>query len=231
MKTDTKTILIVDDEESVLRLITFLFRSNGYKVITATNGKEALEKIKTETPDLIILDYMMPKMDGVTVLKKIRKYDKETGILMVTGKGNEEVAVEVMKAGADDYVTKPFQGTVLLKKASQVLSKKKKELRQEKAEQKRKDEATIGEIATGCNEDVEYDGKYYHIQTEDLGLRQAIVTSTIFYKGTILSRKSVDYSRIAGEKGYRRKISVLVRKMHNYMKEVLLDGKLDDKIE
>src|SRR5690242_14882812 len=92
-------ILIVDDEKVILDLTAIILKNRGYQVYTALNAREGLASIESERPELVLLDYMMPDMDGLTALKEIRKRYPETYVIMFTGKGSEEIAVELMKAG------------------------------------------------------------------------------------------------------------------------------------
>ena len=101
-----KTILIVDDEENLCALFSDSL-TQGYRVITASNGQKALQLAREENPDLILLDIKMPGMDGIEVLKKIKKLREEIVVIMLTGYGTLETAREAMKLGAYDYVTKP----------------------------------------------------------------------------------------------------------------------------
>jgi two-component system alkaline phosphatase synthesis response regulator PhoP len=103
-------ILIVDDEEHICELIKFNLEKNGYKTITAGDGIEALKKIKQEKPNLILLDVMLPGMDGYDVCKEIRKDSSiaTIPIIMITAKGEEFDKVLGLELGADDYITKPF---------------------------------------------------------------------------------------------------------------------------
>lgn len=105
-----KKILIVDDEEDVVELVQVLLITEGYEVITGKNGLEALEIIKIENPDLIILDIMMPEMDGVEVCKRLRKLDKMENIpiVMFSAKLSAVDKKESFDAGADGFITKPF---------------------------------------------------------------------------------------------------------------------------
>jgi DNA-binding NtrC family response regulator len=114
------TILVVDDEET---LCTFYSDSltQGYRVITAYNGWKALQLAREENPDLILLDIKMPGMDGIEVLKKIKKLREEIVVIMLTGYGTLETAREAMKLGAYDYVTKPVDLFLLRSLVNEVL--------------------------------------------------------------------------------------------------------------
>ncbi|QUI21293.1 response regulator transcription factor [Vallitalea pronyensis] len=100
-------ILVVDDEKAIVDILKFNLQREGYVVVTAYNGEEGLQVFERENPDLMLLDIMMPKMDGLQVCKTIRnKYD--TPIIMLTAKAEEVDKVLGLELGADDYVTKPF---------------------------------------------------------------------------------------------------------------------------
>jgi len=103
-------ILVCDDERHIVRLIQVNLERQGYTVITAFDGKEGLEKVKSEKPDLCVLDVMMPYMDGFEVLKNIRR-DPETvnlPVIMLTAKAQDKDVFEGYHFGADMYLTKPF---------------------------------------------------------------------------------------------------------------------------
>lgn len=104
----TKRILVVDDEVSILTLLQFNLQQAGFEVITATDGEQALEKAKSESPDFIVLDLMLPKLDGMEVCKSLRSQQVQTPILMLTAKDDEFDKVLGLELGADDYMTKPF---------------------------------------------------------------------------------------------------------------------------
>ncbi|AFS78325.1 alkaline phosphatase synthesis transcriptional regulatory protein PhoP [Gottschalkia acidurici 9a] len=116
-------ILVVDDEDHIVELIKFNLESNGYDVVTANDGQEAVFKSKTENPDLIILDLMLPKVDGIEVCRKI-KGDPETShiaIIMLTAKSDEADKIVGLEIGADDYITKPFSVRELIARIKAVL--------------------------------------------------------------------------------------------------------------
>ena len=102
-----KKVLIVDDEKNIVDIIAFNLKKEGYDVITATDGEEGVKKTMEENPDLILLDIMMPKMDGYEACRKISE-KKHTPIIMLTARAEEVDKVLGLEMGADDYVTKPF---------------------------------------------------------------------------------------------------------------------------
>ncbi|MDW7644640.1 MAG: response regulator [Desulfuromonadales bacterium] len=121
-------ILVVDDEKIILELTSMILKSKGFDVFTAGGGDEGLQLVEEHRPSVVLLDYMMPVMDGMTVLKKIRKSFPDTYVIMFTGKGSEEIAVELMKAGASDYVLKPFNNQDLVERIENVLKIRRVEL-------------------------------------------------------------------------------------------------------
>lgn len=102
-----KKVLIVDDEKNIVDIIAFNLKKEGYQVLTAFDGEEGVKKTFEENPDLILLDIMMPKMDGYEACRKIRE-KKHTPIIMLTARAEEVDKVLGLEMGADDYVTKPF---------------------------------------------------------------------------------------------------------------------------
>ncbi|WP_305045742.1 sensor histidine kinase [Geoalkalibacter sp.] len=114
-------ILVVDDEKVILQLTSMILRNKGFEVLTAESGRDGLDLLARDPVPLVLLDYMMPVMDGMTALKQIRERFPATYVIMFTGKGSEEIAVELMKAGASDYVLKPFNNQDLLERIENVL--------------------------------------------------------------------------------------------------------------
>ncbi|MDR0921665.1 MAG: response regulator YycF [Lactobacillales bacterium] len=108
-----KKILVVDDEKPISDIVKFNLTKEGYEVVTAYDGEEALEKVKEEEPDLILLDLMLPKIDGLEVAREVRK-THDMPIIMVTAKDSEIDKVLGLELGADDYVTKPFSNRELV---------------------------------------------------------------------------------------------------------------------
>ena len=118
-----KTIVIADDEPHVLRSLEFILKKQGYRVVTATNGEEALERVKENNPDLVFLDIQMPKMDGNTVLRKLREEDQFASlyIVMITAKGQEVDRLNSLESGANEYVTKPYSPRKLVTRVQEIL--------------------------------------------------------------------------------------------------------------
>lgn len=113
-------ILVVDDEPRYLRLMEANLVTEGFQVVSATNGQEALDQVIDKHPDLVFLDVMMPVLDGFSALERIREFSN-IPIIMVTARGNEIDRVKGLDLGADDYIVKPFSATELLARARAVL--------------------------------------------------------------------------------------------------------------
>ncbi|MBE9524369.1 MAG: response regulator transcription factor [Chloroflexi bacterium] len=113
-------ILVVDDEKRMVRFIRLNLEHDGFQVIPAYNGKEALDQVRNALPDLILLDVMMPDIDGFQVLEKIREFSS-VPVIMLTAKGEEDDRVRGLELGADDYVTKPFSPRELVSRVRAVL--------------------------------------------------------------------------------------------------------------
>ena len=108
-----RKILIVDDEKNIADIIAFNLKKEGYQVIKAGDGEEGVKMAMEENPDLILLDLMLPKMDGFEVCRRIRASSKQIGIIMLTARAQEMDKVSGLMLGADDYITKPFSPTEL----------------------------------------------------------------------------------------------------------------------
>lgn len=109
-----KRILIVDDEKNIVDILSFILKKEGFDIITAYDGKEGLEAALTKSPDLVLLDVMLPYMDGFEVCGEIRKQDKLLPIIMLTAREEESDKVMGLELGADDYIVKPFKNRELI---------------------------------------------------------------------------------------------------------------------
>lgn len=115
-----QTILLVDDERRMVSLLKSYLEQEGYRVVTAYNGREALDAARRETPDLVVLDIMMPEMNGYEFMREHRA-EKDTPIIMLTAKVEDEDKIVGLELGADDYVTKPFKPRELMARVRNVL--------------------------------------------------------------------------------------------------------------
>jgi DNA-binding response OmpR family regulator len=119
-KPQNQKILVVDDEERMARFIRLNLEHDGFQVVEAYRGQDAMEKLRTTLPDLILLDIMMPDMDGFEVLKIVREVS-DVPVIMLTAKGEEDDKVKGLELGADDYITKPFSPRELVSRIKAVL--------------------------------------------------------------------------------------------------------------
>jgi DNA-binding response OmpR family regulator len=120
------TILVVDDEQDIVELVAFNLREHGFAVITATDGSDALNKARATLPDLILLDLMLPELDGVAVCEILHRLPSTAAIpvIMLTAWASEQARVVGLEAGAEDYVTKPFSPRELLLRVKNVLNRR-----------------------------------------------------------------------------------------------------------
>lgn len=118
-----KTILVVDDEQDLLDLIEYNLRKEGFDVLKAENGEDGIQMTKERNPDLVLLDIMMPKMDGIEVCDLMKKDPKlkHIPIIFLTARGDEKTEVEGLNKGGDDYITKPISTTKLISRIKAVL--------------------------------------------------------------------------------------------------------------
>ncbi len=120
-------ILIVDDEPDILEFLKFNFEQKGYKVFTAKNGMKALEKIKKFLPDIVLLDIMMPKLNGIETATMIRKLSglNDPAVLFLTAKSDESTELKSFQAGADDFISKPVRIKTLMARVEAILKRRK----------------------------------------------------------------------------------------------------------
>jgi len=122
-------ILIVDDEEDILELLRYNLAREGYVIISAMSGEDAIKKAVADSPDLILLDLMLPGIDGLEAAKQLKNNDKTSDIpiIMLTAKGEEADVVTGLELGADDYITKPFSPRVVVARLKAVLRRKERQ--------------------------------------------------------------------------------------------------------
>jgi len=121
-------ILLVDDEEDILEFLSYNLKKNGFEILTANNGAKGLALAKKHQPDLVILDVMMPEMDGVDVCQRIRELPDldETLVLFLSARAEDYSELAGFSAGADDYITKPIKPKLLISRVNAILRRKRK---------------------------------------------------------------------------------------------------------
>lgn len=133
MKEAKAKILLVDDEPDILEIVSYNLKNEGYQVYTAENGKEGVQKAKKKKPDLIILDVMMPVMDGIEACEQIRKIPELDGtiITFLTARSEDYSMIAGFDAGADDYIAKPIKPRVLVSKVKSLLRRNSTSMKEE----------------------------------------------------------------------------------------------------
>ena len=118
-----KQVLIIDDDQDTVRYLSVLLREHGYDAVAAYNGNDGLQKVREAKPDLIVLDVMMPKLDGFEVCRKIRENPdwQDVRVIMLTAKGRDVERQKGLELGADAYITKPFSTRDLMEKVNTVI--------------------------------------------------------------------------------------------------------------
>src|SRR5512135_3855487 len=172
-----QTIMVVDDERRLVSLVQSYLNQAGYRVVTASNGKEALAVAARENPDLIILDLMMPEMDGHEFTEVYRK-EHNTPIIMLTARVEEEEQVIGLELGADDYVTKPFRPRELMARVRAVLR------RSGQAEPPAKVLRASGITLDRDDRSVTVNGRYVDLTPSEFDLLAALMSSP----GRVFSR-------------------------------------------
>jgi DNA-binding response OmpR family regulator len=201
---DSSTILLVDDEDSVQKLLTYPLERDGFRVVPARDGEEALRRFATEPIDLVVLDIMLPKLDGLEVCKRLRA-ESSVPIIMLTARDDEFDTVLGLELGADDYITKPFS-------IREFRSRVRALLRRAGAAQRGRDGGTPIEVA-GVRIDpdrrsVEIDGKPVELTYVEFELLRTLASAP----GRVFSRRNL-LEAVWGDAAYRepRTIDVHVR--------------------
>ncbi len=198
-KNDIK-ILLVDDEPDILEIVGYNLKNEGYEVFTADNGLKAIEMAKTHMPHLILLDIMMPEMDGIEACEKIRKIQKLENVIIafLTARGEDYSQVAGFEAGADDYITKPIKPKVLI-------SKMKSLLRRLNTNSKSEEALTIGDIVIDKEEYVVYkSGKKISLPRKEFELfslltskpnkvfKRDIILDTVWGNEVVVGGRTID---------------------------------------
>lgn len=204
MKNSPTKILIVDDEPDIVEILKYNLNNEGYDVKSANNGLKAIEKAKKFIPDIILLDVMMPEMDGIEVCEKIREQDNfdDVLILFLTARSEEYSELAGFSAGADDYITKPIKPKLLVSRVNAILKRKRKK--------KNDGPIEIGEIQINkSNHKLLYSGKEIYLARKEFNLLYYLMTvpGKVFTREEIIS--TIWKDAVVGD----RTIDVHIRKI------------------
>jgi two-component system alkaline phosphatase synthesis response regulator PhoP len=187
MKAKDITILLVDDEPDILEIISYNLKAEGYKVKTASSGREGVEKAKKVRPDLILLDVMMPEMDGIEACEQIRKTPglEHTIIAFLTARGEDYSQVAGFEVGADDYITKPVKPKVLTSRLKALL--RRRPLKPAKSEER----TTLGDMVIDIERyHIEIKGKVVDLPRKEFELLGLLASKPgkVFTRDEIMDR-------------------------------------------
>ena len=204
-----QTILIVDDEKRLVSLVQSYLAQEGYRAVTAYNGKDALVVAEKENPDLIILDIMMPEMNGYEFMREHRA-ERDTPIIMLTAKVEDEDKIIGLELGADDYVTKPFKPRELMARVRNVLR------RAGKNEPKGQALKVLDISLDRDTREVKVDGRSIDLTPSEFDLLTALMTSP----GKVFSRLDLlDVIQGVRYEGYERTIDTHVKNLRAKVEE------------
>ena len=158
-------ILIIEDERPMRTALADRLTAAGYRVICAPDGASGLDRAREEQPDLILLDVMMPQLDGFSVASELRRLGQNTPILMLTAKGQVEDRIRGLDAGADDYLVKPFSGDELLARVRALLR------RAERSSRPAPEQLTLGSVTVDfARQEAQRDGRPLHLTAKEFSL-------------------------------------------------------------
>jgi DNA-binding response OmpR family regulator len=198
-----KTILLVDDEIQLLSLLSDVLTKEGYRVISALNGQEAIYSARQGKPDLIILDIMMPEMDGYEFIRQHRR-ERDTPIILLTAKVEEEEKVLGLRMGADDYITKPFSPRELVARIEALLRRSKSGL------EKTRNLRVAGLLLDYQSRRVAVDEKPVELTRSEFDLLAVLMASPgrVFSREELLEKMQGGYVQ-----GYERTIDVHIKNL------------------
>ena len=207
---EKKTILVVDDEQKIVELLEHNLRREGYNVLEANDGVTAVEIAKEQRPDLILLDIMLPRLDGLSVCKKIKNI-YNVPILMVTAKGDELDKIVGLELGADDYITKPFSVREVMARVKANLRKVEANLEEEKKEEKKDTAIKVGDLVLDLEKyEVHIEGKVINLTLREFEVLKFLAQQP----GQVVTREAL-LERVWGYEYYGdiRTVDVTVRRI------------------
>ena len=208
-----KKILIVDDEKNIVDIIAFNLKKEGYQILKAADGAEGVQLAMEENPDLILLDIMMPKMDGYEACKKIRE-KKHTPIIMLTARAEEVDKVLGLELGADDYVTKPFGVRELM---ARVKANLRRQIVQEEASATETEGIALGRLSINLDRyEVRKDSRVLELTLREFELLKFLTQQ----KGQVFSREIL-LEKVWGYEyfGDVRTVDVTVRRLREKLED------------
>jgi two-component system alkaline phosphatase synthesis response regulator PhoP len=216
---DEKKILLVDDEIDILEFVSYNLEREGFKVYTAQNGKDAIRIAEKKNPDLIILDVMMPEMDGIITCEELRKIPglKNTIIAFLTARGEDYSQIAGFEAGADDYITKPIRPKVLISRVKALLKRSTIIEDEEKTTTNANNTITIGGLIIDRERYmITVDGKEMILPRKEFELLSLLASKP----GKVFTREEI-YASVWGEQVVvgDRTIDVHIRKLREKIGE------------
>lgn len=214
---DTHKILLVDDESDILDFLSFNLKRNGYNVETASNGEEALGKVESFNPDLILLDMMMPEMDGIETCEKIREIDSGKHVLIsfLTARGEDYSQIAGFDAGADDYILKPIKPKVLVSRVKALLKRGKN-----MSTSSSNSVLTVGRVEINSkNHEVKFDGEIIVLPRKEFKLLELLCSDPgAIFKREVIMDKIWGAEVVVGD----RTIDVHIRKLREKLDETCI---------
>ena len=211
-------VLIVDDDTHIVELIRLNLKNEGFETCTAYDGEKALELFRSEAPSIVILDVMMPKMDGLQVCREIRRISN-IPIIMLTAKGETFDKVLGLELGADDYITKPFDIKELVARVKAVLR------RSEAKDKKKEKEVVFPKLTINLsNYELKLDGEYINLPAKELELLYFLAShpNRVFTREQLLEEVwGFDYP------GDTRTVDVHIKRLREKLKNVEANWKID----
>jgi DNA-binding response OmpR family regulator len=208
-------ILLVEDDRTLSTLIRDILEINKYEVVLCANGEEGLATFKAQKFDIMLVDIMMPKMDGITMIKEIRRYDQRVPIIIITAKDMKDDKVEGFRAGADDYVVKPFSTDELLLRIDAILK------RVQRAQELLL--TTTNEVIEfgNCKLDVGEQNLTIKTKTMHLTRKESDLIRLLAMKRNELLLREVALKAIWGDDDYfiGRSMDVFISRIRKYLKE------------
>lgn len=214
VKTELKPrILLVEDDPNLGSLLQDFLEAKNFEIVLAVNGKEGLQKVKNAVFDVCVLDVMMPLMDGFTLAREIRKFNEELPIMFLTAKSMKEDTLEGFKAGADDYLTKPFSTEELLLRLQAIL----KRTRNKTLTNSTQDEFTIGSY----HFDAQTQELVHGEETHRLTTRESQLLKLLAMNLNQITDRSFALKTIWNDDNYfnGRSMDVYIAKLRKYLKQ------------